>query len=65
LTAYIGALFGDDVVSTGLLSKDYGEGGIFFYSEDEKERIENLKHNDMHLKRIGLVIAISDNTNTM
>ncbi|KAL7536957.1 hypothetical protein ACHAXR_007505 [Thalassiosira sp. AJA248-18] len=43
LTAYIGASFGDDVVSTGLLSKDYDEGGIFFYSEEEKERINNTK----------------------
>ena len=43
MTAYIGASFGDDVVSTGLLSKDYDEGGIFFYSEEEKERIKNIK----------------------
>ena len=39
LVAYVGVAFGRDVVESGVLSKDFNDGGIFFHSQKDLARI--------------------------
>ena len=39
LTAYIGASFVGDDSTAAVFAKDYDEGGIFFYTREEKEAV--------------------------
>ncbi len=37
----------ESVVESGVLRKDYQDGGIFFYSKQQRKRIERLKFDGM------------------